>query len=107
MKVTESCPTLCDPKDCNHQALLSMGLPRQEYWSGLLFPYPGDLPDPGIELRSPALQANALTSEPPQITLHGEQVNKHNSGRNSYFNLYKSLNSVLLPVNGDSNDRFI
>ena len=48
-----------------HQAPLSMGFSRQEYWSGLLFPSPGDLPDPGIEPRSPALQADALTSEPP------------------------------------------
>ena len=42
-----------------------MGFSRQEYWSGLPFPSPGDLPDPGIEPRSPALQADALTSEPP------------------------------------------
>ena len=42
-----------------HQAPLSMGFPRQEYWSGLPFPAPGDLPDPGIEPRSPALQAEA------------------------------------------------
>ena len=38
-----------------YQAPLSMGFPRQEYWSGLPFPSPGDLPDPGIEPRSPAL----------------------------------------------------
>ena len=48
-----------------HQALPSMGFPRQEYWSGLPFPSPGDIPDPGIKPRSPALQADALTSEPP------------------------------------------
>jgi len=42
-----------------------MGFSRQEYWSGLPFPSPGDLPDPGIEPKSPALQADALTSEPP------------------------------------------
>ena len=48
-----------------HQAPLSMGFSRQEYWSGLPFPSPGDLPYPGIEHRSPALQADALTSEPP------------------------------------------
>ena len=46
----------------------SMGFSRQEYWSGLPFPSPGDLPDPGIELWSPALQADALTSEPPGKT---------------------------------------
>jgi len=42
-----------------------MGFSRQEYWSGLPFPSPGDLHDPGTEPRSPALQADALTSEPP------------------------------------------
>ena len=41
-----------------------MGFSRQEYWSGLLFPSPGDLPNPGIEPGSPTLQADALTSEP-------------------------------------------
>ena len=48
-----------------YQASTSMGLSRQEYWSGLPFPSPGDLPDPGIEPGSPALEADALTSEPP------------------------------------------
>ena len=45
-----------------------MGFSRQEYWSGLPFPSPGDLPDPGIEPRSPALEADTLTSEPPGNT---------------------------------------
>ena len=48
-----------------YQASLSMGFSRREYWSGLLFPSPGDLPDPGIKPRSPALQTDALPSEPP------------------------------------------
>ena len=48
-----------------HQAPPFMGFSRQEYWSGLPFPSPGDLPDPGIEPRSPKLQAEPLTSEPP------------------------------------------
>ena len=48
-----------------YQTPLSMGFSRQEYWSGLPFPSPGDLPDPGIEPRSPTLQADTLTSEPP------------------------------------------
>ena len=47
------------------QAPLSMGFPRQEYWSGLPFPSPGDLPDPGIEPVAPALQVDSLPSEPP------------------------------------------
>ena len=49
-----------------HQALPSMGFSRQEYWTGLPFPTPGNLPHPGIELRSPALQAEVLPSEPPR-----------------------------------------
>ena len=47
------------------QAPLSMEFSRQEYWSGLPFPSPGDVPDPGIEPGSPALQAASLPSEPP------------------------------------------
>ena len=46
------------------EAPLFMGFPRQEYWSGLPFPPPGDLPDPGIKLGSLALEADAFTSEP-------------------------------------------
>ena len=49
-----------------HQAPLSMGFSRQECWSGLPFPFPGDLPDPGMEPRSPALQADSLPTEPPR-----------------------------------------
>ena len=50
------------------QAPPSMGFSRQEYWSALPFPSPGDLPNPGIESGSPALQADALPSEPPGKT---------------------------------------
>ena len=48
-----------------HQAPLSMGFSRQEYWSGLPFPSPGDLPDPGIEPRCPELASGFSTTEPP------------------------------------------
>jgi len=64
-EVIQSCPTLCDPWTVAHQAPLSMGFSMQEFWSGLPFPSPGDLPDPGIEPRSPTLQADTLTSAPP------------------------------------------
>ena len=53
------------PWSVAHRAPPFMGFSRQEYWSGLPFPSPGDLPNPGMEPRSPALQADALTSEPP------------------------------------------
>ena len=52
-----------------YQVPLSMGFSRQEYWSGLPFPSPGDLPNSGIKPRSPALQADALPSEPEKPRL--------------------------------------
>ena len=61
--VTKLCPTLATPWTVACQALLSMVFSRQEYWSGLPFPSPGDLPDPEIEPRSPALQAVDLSTE--------------------------------------------
>ena len=64
-EVAQSCPTLCDPMDCYGQAPPSMGFSRQEYWSGLPFLSPEDLPNTGIKPGSPALEADALTSEPP------------------------------------------
>ena len=61
----QSCPTVCDPMDCSPPGSSSMGFSRQEYWRGCHFLLQGNLPDPGIEPRSPALQADALTSELP------------------------------------------
>ena len=52
-----------------HQAPLFMGFSREEYWSGLLFPLPGDLPDPGIEPSSPVLVGGFFTTEPPETPL--------------------------------------
>ena len=53
-----------------------MGFYRQEYWSGLPFPSPGDLLNPGIEPRSPALQADTLTSEPPGKLFNQRRIHK-------------------------------
>ena len=65
-EVAQSYPTLCDPMDCSMPgSSLSMKFSRQDYWSGLPFPFPGDLPDPGIKPGSPALQADSLPSELP------------------------------------------
>ena len=58
--VTKLCLTLVTPWTVAHQAPLSLGFPRQEYWSGLPLPSPGDLPDPGIEPKSPALLAGGF-----------------------------------------------
>ena len=63
MLVTQSCPTLETRWTVAHQAPFTMGFSRQEYWSGLPFHSPGDLPDPGIKPGSPALQSDALQSE--------------------------------------------
>ena len=60
LSFAQLCPTLCDPMDCSPQAPLSMGFSRQEYQNGLPFPPPGDLPNPGMEPGSLALQADSL-----------------------------------------------
>ena len=63
--VTQSCPTFCDPMDCSPPgSSLPWGFSRQEHWSGWPCPSPGDLPNPGIKSRSPALQADSLSAEP-------------------------------------------
>ena len=72
---------LCDLWTVAHQAPPSMGFSRQEYWSGLPFPSSGDLPNPGIEPRSPTLQAGPLTSAPP-----GKPINQ---------------DEIMLPINQD------
>ena len=69
-----------------YQAPLSMGFSKEEFWSGLPFPSPGDLPDPGIEPGSPALQADALPSKPPGKSL-----------RNVQFPNPETINSSLTP----------
>ena len=61
--VAKSCPTLATPWTVAHQAPLSMGFFRKEYWSGLPFPSPGDHTNPGVEPGSPALQADSLLTE--------------------------------------------
>ena len=61
--VAKSCLTLVNPWTVACQAPLSMGFSRQEYWGRLPVPSPGDLPDPGIEPRSPALKEDSLPTE--------------------------------------------
>ena len=65
-EVGQLCPALCHLMDCSPPGYgLSVGFSRQEYCSGLPFPSPGDLPNPGTEPRSPTLEEDALTSVPP------------------------------------------
>ena len=84
----------CNPVDCSHQAPLSMDFSRQEYWSGLSFPSPGDLPNPGTEPRSSTLQADSLPNEPL-----GEPKNIFGVGANGRvhpFHLLAPLQNDLL-----------
>ena len=60
-----------------YQASPSMGFSRQEYWSGLLFPSPGDLPNSGIKPGSPTLEADALNSEPPGKLIKKDRIHIH------------------------------
>ena len=62
---SQLCPTMCKPWTVAHQAPLSTGFPKQEYWCGLPFPFPRDLPDSGIEPMSPLLAGRFFITEPP------------------------------------------
>ena len=67
LKVTQLCPSLCDPMDCvAYQMPPSMGFSRQGYWSGLPIPSPGDLPNPGTKSGSPALWTDTFSSDPQE-----------------------------------------
>ena len=70
MKSLSRVQLFATPWTVAYQASPSMGFSRQEYWSGLPFPSPGDLPNLGIEPGSPSLEADALTSEPPGKPLY-------------------------------------
>ena len=80
--VTQSCLTLCDLMNCSPPSFSVHGILQARYWSGLPFPSPGDLPEPRIKPRSPALQADSLLSEPPgessslhiEVLTHGVMV---------------------------------
>ena len=69
MKLLSHLGLSATPWTVAHQAPPSMEFSRQEYWSGLPFPSPGDLPDPGIEPGSPVLQADSLLSEPLEFMI--------------------------------------
>ena len=85
--VTKLCPTLCDPTDCSLSGSSVHGISQARYWGRLPFPSPGDLPDPGIEPASPALQADSLLlsqwgSAPPHPLLPGPlQRQRHRWGK--------------------------
>ena len=97
---------LCEtPRTVAYQAPLSVGFSRQ-HWSGLSYPSPGDLPNPGIERGSPALQTNALPSEPPGKSMVPWKVfciyYYYVSIKQRYFRTKKALfyvNSVTMYIN--------
>ena len=88
-EVSQSCPTLFNPIDGSLRAFPSTGFSRQEYRSGLPFPSPGDLPDSGIEPRSPALQADSLLTE-----LQGKSMGHHEKPH-LWSNTWTSPGAVL------------
>ena len=78
----------CGLMDWSPPGPLSMGFPRQEYWSRLPFASPGDLPDPGIEPMSPALEGGFFTTEPPGRPIQANTL--------LYFQSITSQNPVLV-----------
>ena len=76
------------------QAPLSMGFPRQEYWSGLPFPSPGDLPDSGFELAAPALQADSLPLSQQEVP---NSMDKLEQRAQENFVLFSFLFKIHLP----------
>ena len=88
--VAQSCLTLCDPVDCSPPVFSAFF--REEYWSGLPFPSPGDIPEPGIQPRSPALQADSLPSEPPGKPMSPRQSCLKCEGEALFCSLSLALN---------------
>ena len=84
MKSVSRVRLFATPWTVAYQAPPSMGFSRQEYWSGLPFPSPGDLPNPGIEPVSPALRTDTLPSEPPGKPKEEEAGNKPRVGINRH-----------------------
>ena len=72
-----------------------MGFPKQEFWSGLAFPSPGDLPNPGIEPGFPTLRADALSSEPPGNPLLSSLDDSNSAHQTAYGSSQRPSHSLL------------
>ena len=83
----QSCLTLCNLLDCSLPGSSVHRFPRQKYWSGLPFPSPGDLPNPGIEPGSPTLQADSLLPEPCRQLYISSSRGSHNKNLVLYWRL--------------------
>ena len=102
--VSQSCPGLCIPWTGTHQGFLSMEFSRQEHWSGLPFPSPGDLPDPRVRPESPALWADSLPSEalaqftnlPNLCYMFLHLLGSHRSSRNHLLQIVFMLQKIKL-----------
>ena len=94
--VTQSCSTLCNPVDCSPPGSSVHGdFPGNNNWSGFPCPPPGDLSNPGIKPRSPALQADSLWSEPSEKPIHTQvHANTGEIRLNDVYSLAKSLINV-------------
>ena len=93
---------LCNPLDCSLPGFSFHGVFQARYWRALPFPSPGDLPNPGIELMSPALQADALTSEPP-----GKQEVKLGLKSSSPNSPLSVLSTILVSANLPDHDNHL
>ena len=89
-----------------YQAPPSMGFSRQEYWSGLLFPSPGDLPDPEIKPGSPMLWADTWPSDPPGKPFHSLEPGKHSQSKSFILLLSASKSSLGIPFPTDTHFNF-
>ena len=98
--VTKSCLTLVTPWTVAFQTPLSMGFSRQEYWSGLPFPFPGDLPDPGIESGSPALKLKVKSLNRVQLFVTPWTVT-YQAPPSMGFSRQEYWSGVPLPSPGD------
>ena len=92
----QSC--LCNPMNCNHQASLSVGFSRQEYWNSLPFPPPGDLPNLGIEPMAPALLGGFFTTEPPGPRHFLIWFKFHDQSKSTIANTLNSLDQISICV---------
>ena len=107
MHASQLCPTLCDPMDCGPPGSSVQGIIRQDYWSGLPCPSPGDLLDPGIKPaspESPTLYADYLPNEPPgkpviKMVEYNYQMENLNYITQPFINKNILSYSKRLPIN--------
>ena len=93
MHARSVCPPLCNPMDCSPPGFSVHGFSRQEYWSGLPLPSPGDLPNPGIKPESPTLTGGFFTTEPPGKSHFPIYTAKNSMGNSCVYHYDRNLSS--------------